>query len=90
MADMGKIETISVDLSDDLADLVHSAVAGGEFASTDHVVRAALDDWKRRREADLDHLRTMLAEGVASGFEPHGGMEAIKHEARRRLAERQQ
>lgn len=82
---MGKAETISVDLSADLADYVRGVVADGQFPSTDAVVRAALNLWKQRHETDLDHLRALIAEGLASGpAEPWEGIEAIKAEARAR------
>lgn len=86
---MGTRETISIDISPDLADIAKQAISGGEFASMDQIVRAALDDWMQRRERDLIRLRGMLADGIASGSEPHDGMDAIKEEGLRRLTQRQ-
>lgn len=85
---MGKAEQISVELSGEFVAAMNEAVAGGDYASLDDVVLAALHDWKQKRDGDLQQLREALAEGVASGFEPHDGMASIKQDARRRLVER--
>jgi len=84
---MGKAEQLSVELSSGFIDAAESAIAGGEFASLEHVVHAALADWQRRRQDDLAHLKTLVDEGRASGFEPHDGMDPIKREGRRLLAD---
>ena len=45
-------------------------VAGGEYASTSEVVREALREWTRSRDAerrDLDVLRAAIRAGLDSG-----------------------
>lgn len=83
---MGKPETISIEVASEIVEAANSAVAGGEYPSIDHVLHAALRDWKERRDRDIVKLRTLVEEGVRSGFEPHDGMTAIKQAAREVLA----
>ncbi|MDE2596193.1 MAG: type II toxin-antitoxin system ParD family antitoxin [Sphingomonadales bacterium] len=85
---MGKIENVSVKLSDELVDATNAAVAGGEFASLDHVVQAALAEWMQRRDRDLAKVRALIEEGIASGFEPHDGMADIMRAGQGILADR--
>lgn len=85
---MGKAETISIEIASEIAEAAHSAVAGGEFTSIDHVLTAALEDWKTRRDRDIAKLRELVEQGVQSGFEPHDGMAAIKRAGRKALANR--
>lgn len=79
---MGKADAISVHLTDDLVAAANSAIANGEFASLDHVLHAAMDEWRGRRERDLGRLRTLSEQGLASGFEDHDGMDGLKRAAR--------
>lgn len=69
---------------------LQEAVASGAYASTSEVVREALRDWKAKRageRAAIEELRDLVREARASGLEPYEGMEAIKQEGRKRLAE---
>jgi antitoxin ParD1/3/4 len=62
--------TISITLSDELSDLVEAKVAGGDYASSEDVVRAALKLLERRdseRSAKLADLRAAIQEGIDSG-----------------------
>jgi antitoxin ParD1/3/4 len=85
---MPNIEKISVALTPEMAELVRQAVATGEYASNSEVIRDALREWKRRRhlqQEEIEELRRLWQEGIASGPGRLGDIEAIKHEARRRF-----
>ena len=67
---MANSETITVALSQDTVAAIRAAVASGDYASPDEVVRDALRDWKlkqRLASAGIDELRRLVAEGVDSG-----------------------
>ena len=54
----------------ELAETLRQTVAGGEYASTSEVVREALREWTRRRDAerqDLEALRAAIRVGLDSG-----------------------
>lgn len=53
-----------------MAETLRQTVAGGEYASTSEVVREALRDWTRRRDAerqDLEALRAAVKAGLDGG-----------------------
>jgi len=83
---MGKIDKLPVEIPADFLALAERAVADGEFFSVEQVVESALRAWQVNREADLTKLRELIDEGVASGFEPWDGVDAILAEGRRKLA----
>lgn len=88
---MSNVEKVSIALTQDMLATVKDAVATGDYASSSEVIRDALRDWKLRRALErrqVDEVRSLFAEGVASGFERHEGMDDIKAEGRRRLAQR--
>jgi antitoxin ParD1/3/4 len=90
---MANVEKISVALTPEMLAVVREAVASGEYASSSEVVREALREWKRRRAlkaSELEALQRLWKEGSASGSGHLADMEAIKAEARRRLAEAQE
>ena len=85
---MGKVEKISVALTDELLSSVHDAVATGDYASSSEVVREALREWKQRRLRERDaigEIRRMVAEADASGYTPFNGFEEATARARDRL-----
>ena len=85
---MANVEKISIALTPEMAGLVRRAVESGEYASTSEVVREALREWKQRRalrRQDIEELRRLWEEGLASGTGRFEDMESIKAEARRRL-----
>lgn len=85
---MANVEKLSIALTPEMAGLVRRAVESGEYASTSEVVREALREWKQRRalrQQDIEELRRLWEEGLASGPGRFEDMEAIKAEARRRL-----
>ncbi|MEQ1508874.1 MAG: type II toxin-antitoxin system ParD family antitoxin [Sphingopyxis sp.] len=87
---MSKVEKISIALTDEMLASVKNAVASGDYASSSEVIRHALRDWnvQRLREQEaIAEIRRLIAEADASGYEPYTGMDEIKAEGRRRLAE---
>lgn len=67
---MGAIERMTITMPAEMAATLRQTVAGGEYASTSEVVREALRDWTRRRDAeqrDLDALRAAIRAGIDSG-----------------------
>lgn len=87
---MANVEKLSIALTPEMAGLVRGAVESGEYATTSEVVREALGEWKQRRtlqQRDIEELRRLWAEGLASGPGRFQDMGAIKAEARRRWDE---
>ena len=67
---MGAIERMTISMPAEMAETLRQTVAGGEYASTSEVVREALRDWTRNRDAerrDLEALRAIADQltGVA-------------------------
>jgi antitoxin ParD1/3/4 len=90
MRTMGKVEKISIALTDEMFTSVKDAVASGDYASSSEVIRDALRAWKVRRSREavaIQELRQLIAEADSSGFEPYQDMQDIKTVGRRRLAE---
>ena len=86
---MSHVEKMSIALTPELAAAVRAAVANGEYVSSSEVVREALRDWQFRRslhQKELEDLRRLWQEGIASGTGTLADMQAIKAEARRRFA----
>jgi antitoxin ParD1/3/4 len=86
---MSNIEKISIALTSEIATVVRDAVSSGEYASSSEVVREALREWKLKRtllQSDINELRSLWTEGLASGRGTMQSMDAIKREGRRRLA----
>jgi antitoxin ParD1/3/4 len=89
---MANVEKVSVALTPEMLAVVREAVASGEYASSSEVVREALREWTRRRalqSEEVEALRRLWHEGLASGPGRFADMAAIKAEARRRLVEAQ-
>jgi antitoxin ParD1/3/4 len=87
---MANVEKLSIALTPEMAGLVRGAVESGEYATTSEVVCVALREWKQRRtlqQRDIEELRRLWAEGLASGPGRFQDMDAIKAEARRRRDE---
>ena len=67
---MPAVERMTVTMPAEMAETLRRTVAGGEYASTSEVVREALREWTRSRDAerrDLDALRTAIRAGLDSG-----------------------
>ncbi len=87
---MANVEKLSIALTPEMVVLVRDAVESGEYATTSEVVREALREWKQRRilqQGDIEELRRLWVEGLASGPGRLQDMDAIKAEARRRWDE---
>ena len=87
---MSQVEKMSIALTPELAAAVRAAVANEEYVSSSEVVREALRDWQLRRslhQKELEALRRLWQEGIESGHGTRADMQAIKTEARRRLAQ---
>lgn len=85
---MANVEKVSIALTPEMLAIVREAVKSGEYASSSEVMREALRDWKRRRaleRKEVEELRRLWEEGLASGSGRLDDMAAIKAEARRRL-----
>jgi antitoxin ParD1/3/4 len=88
---MGKVEKVSIALTEELAGAVREAVDAGRYASASEVVREALRDWtekQRLREAKLAELRRLVDEGLDSGVAAPRSMDDIIASARDRAADR--
>ena len=84
---MATVEKVSIALTRDMAALVRQVVESGEYASSSEVVRDALRDWKTKRELrarQIEELRRLWQEGIASGPGQFENIEALLAEARRR------
>jgi antitoxin ParD1/3/4 len=67
---MPGVERMTITMPSELAEVLRQTVAGGEYASTSEVVREALRDWTRARDAerrDLEVLRAAIRAGLDSG-----------------------
>ncbi|WP_126974975.1 type II toxin-antitoxin system ParD family antitoxin [Frigidibacter oleivorans] len=67
---MPAVERMTITMPVELAERLRQTVAGGEYASTSEVVREALRDWTRRRDAErqeLETLRAAIRAGLDSG-----------------------
>ncbi|CAN5290537.1 type II toxin-antitoxin system ParD family antitoxin [soil metagenome] len=67
---MSAIERMTITMPAEMAAALRQTVAGGEYASTSEVVREALREWARHRDAerrDLETLREAIRAGDDSG-----------------------
>ena len=67
---MPTAERMTITMPADMAETLRQTVAGGEYASTSEIVREALRDWTRSRDAerrDLEMLRAAIQTGLNSG-----------------------
>lgn len=72
---MSNVQKVSVALTPEIIAMLKAAVETGEYTSTSEVVRDALRIWKSRRmarETDVEELRRLWKEGVASGDSAEG------------------
>ena len=86
---MANVEKLSVAVTSEQAAALREILAGGEYATASEIIREALRDWQLkhgRRQEDLRRLRAAWDEGVASGPGRELDLDALKTEARRRLA----
>ena len=63
-------ERVTITMPAEMAETLRQTVEAGEYASTSEVVREALRDWTRARDAErreLDELRAAIRAGLDSG-----------------------
>lgn len=85
---MPGVEKISIALTQDMALLVRQAVESGEYASNSEVIRDALRDWKLKRtlrDQQIEELRQLWREGIASGAGRFETIDDLLREARRQF-----
>ena len=85
---MAGIEKISVALTAEQIAALKGAVDAGEYATTSEIVREAVRDWQLKRELrkeDINRLRDLWDQGLASGSGGHVNMRELRDEARARL-----
>jgi antitoxin ParD1/3/4 len=66
---MSQIEKLSIALTTEMVAELREAVEQGDYGSVSEVVRDALRDWRRRRQAEAlerQELIRMLREGIES------------------------
>lgn len=86
---MPNVQKVSVALTPEMLAMLKEAVDSGEYTSTSEVIRDALRGWKARRavhEMEIEELRKLWNEGIASGPGRLSSIDEIKAEARRRIA----
>jgi antitoxin ParD1/3/4 len=69
--------------------MLKEVVDSGEYTSTSEVIREALRGWKARRtvhEMEIEELRKLWNEGIASGSGRFSSIDEIKAEARHRMS----
>ena len=84
---MSAIERMTITIPTEMAATLRQTVAGGEYASTSEVVREALREWTRHRDAerrDLETLREAIRVGDESG--PSIPAEEVFAELRKMIA----
>jgi antitoxin ParD1/3/4 len=84
---MPNVQKISVSLTPEMLAMLKEAVESGEYTSTSEVIRDALRSWKARRamqEREVEELRRLWDEGIASEEGRFSSIDEIKTEARRR------
>jgi len=86
---MANVEKISVSMTPQQAELLRDAVSSGAYASSSEVIREAMRDWSAKWEArkgDIERLRSLWAEGKASGEPVSVDFERLREDARRELS----
>ena len=86
---MSAIERITITMPAEMAAALRQTVAGGEYASTSEVVREALREWARHRDAERRDLE-LLREAIRAGDESGPGIPAgeVFAELRQMIADR--
>jgi antitoxin ParD1/3/4 len=85
---MPDVQKVSVALTGEQVAALKEAVETGEYATTSEIVREAIREWQSKREwrgEELERLRKLWDEGIASGPGRPLDWDATLAEARRRL-----
>lgn len=86
---MSNVEKISIALTSEQVASLRAAVDDGDYATTSEAVREAVRDWQLKRELqqeDIRRIRQLWQEGLASGSAGDVDFDALRKEARQRLA----
>ncbi len=86
---MSNVEKISIALTSEQVASLRSAVDEGDYATTSEAVREAVRDWQLKRalqQEDIRRIRQLWQEGLASGSAGDVDFDALRVEARQRLA----
>ncbi len=86
---MSAIERMTITMPAEMAAALRETVAGGEYTSTREIVREALREWARHRDAERRDLAT-LREAIRLGDESGPGIPAgeVFAELRQMIADR--
>jgi len=82
---MPRVESLSVSMTSEQAELMHEAVRSGAYANDDDIVREAIRDWSLKwaaRKDDIQKLRRMWMDGKASGSPTDVDFDDVLKEAR--------
>jgi antitoxin ParD1/3/4 len=85
---VSNVEKLSIALTIEQAAAIRAAVDRGEYATSSEVVREAMRDWQVKRgpqQEDINRLRKLWDEGIASGSAGKVDFVALRAEARTRL-----
>ena len=77
---MGRMERLSIEIPEEVNEIVEAAVASGEFASASELVASAVAEWKSSKLIPgytVEELRILAKEAEESG-EPIDGEEAFR------------
>lgn len=88
---MPDIQKVSVALTAEQVSALKAAVDAGEYATTSEIVREAIRDWQLKRELrqeDIERLRQLWDEGIASGPPRPVDFDKLRREVRRKSAAR--
>lgn len=86
---MANVEELSVVLTGEEAAALRTAVESGEYATTSEIIREAVREWQMKRalrHEDIQRLRLLWDEGIASGSAGALDMKSLRRDARERLA----
>ncbi|WP_437891409.1 type II toxin-antitoxin system ParD family antitoxin [Phytobacter sp. V91] len=79
--------TMTVDLGDELREFVESLIAAGDYRTQSEVVRDSLRLLREQQaQSRLNHLRSLLAEGLASGEAKKWEQDAFLRNIKARVA----
>ncbi len=82
------VEKLSIALTIEQVTAIRAAVDRGEYATSSEVVREAMRDWQVKRgpqQEDINCLRKLWDEGIASGSAGKVDFVELRAEARTRL-----
>jgi antitoxin ParD1/3/4 len=91
---MGELERLTITMPSELAAVIKTAVAEGDYASTSEVVREALRDWKIKRAIRHEEITALKADidkglaDVAAGRLTEFNADQVVERGRKLLAAR--